>query len=116
VKSPVTHVAQISQGLGVATPGLRTGFTNLNQGLNAVAYNPPGSQEGFLFYIPWLNHNLNANYMLQDAYGPIRRGLVLEACGTAVQANNILLSHPYLRMLYQLTGEPQATKIPGCLQ
>jgi phospholipid/cholesterol/gamma-HCH transport system substrate-binding protein len=116
VKSPVTHVAQISQGLGVATPGLRTGFTNLNQGLNAVAYNPPGSQEGFLFYIPWLNHDLNANYMLQDAYGPIRRGLVLEACGTAVQANNILLSHPYLRMLYQLTGEPQATKIPGCLQ
>jgi phospholipid/cholesterol/gamma-HCH transport system substrate-binding protein len=115
VKSPVTHVAQISQGLGVATPGLRTGFTNLNQGLNSLAYNPPGSQEGFLFYVPWLNHNLNADYLLQDAYGPIRRGLVLEACGTAVQANNILLSHPYLRMLYELTGQPEATKIPGCL-
>ena len=115
VKSPVTHLAQASQALGVSTPGLRTGFTNLNSGLNAVAYNPPGSQEGFLFYIPWLNHDLNANYLLQDAYGPIRRGLVLESCATAVQANNILLSHPYLRMLYQLTGQPQATSIPGCL-
>jgi phospholipid/cholesterol/gamma-HCH transport system substrate-binding protein len=115
VASPVTHVAQISQGLGVATPGLRTGFTNLNTGLNALAYNPPGTQEGFLFYVPWLNHNLNTNYMLQDAYGPIRRGLVLEACSTAVQANNILISHPYLRMLYQLTGQPQADHIPGCL-
>ncbi len=27
VKSPVQHVAQISQGLGVATPGLKLGFT-----------------------------------------------------------------------------------------
>jgi phospholipid/cholesterol/gamma-HCH transport system substrate-binding protein len=114
VKSPVTHVAQISQGLGVATPGLRTGFTNLNQGLNALAYNPPGTQEGFLFYVPWLNHNLNANYLLQDAYGPIRRGLVLESCSTASIADSVLRSEAYLRMLYQLTGQPRITNIPGC--
>ena len=116
VKSPVTHVAQIAQGLGGSTPGLRTGFTNLNQGLNALAYNPPGSQEGFLFYVPWLNHDLNADYLLQDAYGPIRRGLVLETCGTARTADSVLQSEPYLRMLYQLTGQPRASNIPGCVQ
>jgi phospholipid/cholesterol/gamma-HCH transport system substrate-binding protein len=114
VASPVHHVAQISQALGVATPGLRSGFTSLNGGLNALAYNPPGSQEGFLFYVPWLNHTLNANYSLQDAYGPIRRGIVLESCSTASIAEGVLQSEPYLRMLYQLTGQPRIDHIPGC--
>jgi phospholipid/cholesterol/gamma-HCH transport system substrate-binding protein len=114
VASPVHHVAQISQGLGISTPGLKTGFTNLNQGLNALAYNPPGDQEGFLFYVPWLNHDLNADYLLQDAYGPIRRGLVLVSCSTASIAEGVLQSEPYLRMLYQLTGQPRVTNIPGC--
>jgi phospholipid/cholesterol/gamma-HCH transport system substrate-binding protein len=114
VASPVTHVAQISQGLGTATPGLKVGFTDLNGGLNALAFNPPGTDEGFLFYVPWLNHDLNTTYMLQDAYGPIRRGLVLESCSTASVAESVLQSEPYLRMLYQLTGQPRITNIPGC--
>jgi len=115
VASPVTHVAQISQGLGVATPGLKTGFTSLNNGLNALAYNPPGdSQEGYLFFVPWLNHDLTSNYSFQDAYGPIRRGLVQESCGTAQTAEQTLLAEPYLRLLYQLTGQPRSANIPGC--
>jgi phospholipid/cholesterol/gamma-HCH transport system substrate-binding protein len=114
VKSPVQHVAQISQGLGVATPGLKLGFTSLNDGLNALAFNPPGDQEGFLFYVPWLNHNLVTNYTLQDAYGPIRRGLVQESCGTAQTAEVSLSNEPYLRMLYQLAGQFRATSIPNC--
>jgi phospholipid/cholesterol/gamma-HCH transport system substrate-binding protein len=115
VQSPVRHVAQISQGLGASTPGLKTGFTDLNAGLNALAYNPPGSDnEGFLFYVPWLNHNLNADYLLQDAYGPLRRGLVLVSCSTAFVAEGTLLSEPYLRLLYQLTGAPRVNNIPGC--
>ena len=52
--------------------------------------------------------------MLQDAYGPIRRGLVQESCGTAQTAEQTLLAEPYLRLLYQLTGQPRAAKIPGC--
>ncbi|HET9119619.1 MAG TPA: hypothetical protein VFN72_03730, partial [Solirubrobacterales bacterium] len=114
VASPVTHIAQISQGLGTATPGLKTGFTDLNLGLNALAYNPPGSDEGFLFYVPWLNHNLQANYLLQDAYGPLRRGILLVSCSTASTADGTLLAEPYLRLLYQLTGAPRAKNIPGC--
>jgi phospholipid/cholesterol/gamma-HCH transport system substrate-binding protein len=114
VASPVTHLAQISQGLGTATPGLKTGFTDLNLGLNALAYNPPGGDEGFLFYVPWLNHNLNATYLLQDAYGPIRRGQLLVSCSTAFTADGTLLAEPYLRLLYQLTGAPRAKNIPDC--
>jgi phospholipid/cholesterol/gamma-HCH transport system substrate-binding protein len=114
VASPVTHVAQISQGLGVSTPGLKTGFTRLNTGLNALAFNPPGTDEGYLFYVPWLNHDLTTNYLLQDAYGPVRRGLVLESCSTAFTAEQTLLAEPYLRLLYQLSGQPRTTNIPGC--
>jgi phospholipid/cholesterol/gamma-HCH transport system substrate-binding protein len=115
VASPITHVAQISQGLGVSTPGLKTGFTDLNLGLNALAFNPQQSDnQGFLFYVPWLNHDLVADYTLQDAYGPIRRGLVLVSCSTAFTANGTLLAEPYLRLLYQLTGTPTAKNIPGC--
>jgi phospholipid/cholesterol/gamma-HCH transport system substrate-binding protein len=114
VRSPVTHVAQISQGLGKATPGLKTGFTDLNLGLNALAHNPPGGDEGFLFYVPWLNHNLQANYLLQDAYGPLRRGILLISCSTAFTADGTLLAEPYLRLLYQLTGAPRSKNIPGC--
>jgi phospholipid/cholesterol/gamma-HCH transport system substrate-binding protein len=114
IASPVQHVAQIGQGLGIATPGLKVGFTRLNDGLNSLAYNPPGDAEGYLFYVPWLNHDLTANYMLQDAYGPIRRGLVQESCGTAQTAEQTLLAEPYLRLLYQLTGQPRSAKIPGC--
>jgi phospholipid/cholesterol/gamma-HCH transport system substrate-binding protein len=115
VASPVSHIAQISQGLGVATPGLKTGFTDLNLGLNALAYNPQQSNDqGFLFYVPWLNHNLNANYLLQDAYGPIRRGILLVSCSTAFTADGTLLAEPYLRLLYQLTGAPRSKNIPGC--
>jgi phospholipid/cholesterol/gamma-HCH transport system substrate-binding protein len=114
VKSPVQHVAQISQGLGVATPGLKLGFTSLNDGLNALAFNPPGAQEGFLFYVPWLNHNLVTNYTLQDAYGPIRRGLVQLSCATAGTAEQTLLAEPYLRLLYQLSGTPRTSNIPDC--
>jgi phospholipid/cholesterol/gamma-HCH transport system substrate-binding protein len=115
VRSPVTHVAQISQGLGVATPGLKTGFTDLNLGLNALAYNPQqANDQGFLFYVPWLNHDLNANYLLQDAYGPIRRGILLVSCSTAFTADGTLLAEPYLRLLYQITGAPRAKNIPGC--
>jgi phospholipid/cholesterol/gamma-HCH transport system substrate-binding protein len=115
VRSPVQHVAQISQGLGVATPGLKVGFTRLNDGLNALAYNPPGDQEGFLFFVPWLNHNITASYTLQDAYGPIRRGLVQESCATAGTAEVSLQNEPYLRLLYQLAGQFLQKNIPNCV-
>jgi phospholipid/cholesterol/gamma-HCH transport system substrate-binding protein len=115
VASPVTHIAQISKGLGTATPGLKTGFTDLNLGLNALAYNPQqGDNQGYLFYVPWLNHNLNGNYLLQDAYGPIRRGILLISCSTAFTADGTLLAEPYLRLLYQLTGAARAKNIPNC--
>jgi len=44
VASPIHHIQQASVGLGKAAPGLRTGFSRLNLGLNGLTYDPPGDQ------------------------------------------------------------------------
>jgi phospholipid/cholesterol/gamma-HCH transport system substrate-binding protein len=118
VASPVHHIREASVGLGRATPGLRTGFTRLNQGLNGLTYDAPGGQESFAFYIPWLNHNLNNLMELQDAHGPLPRGLVMFTCNTANLAEStVFASRPFLLALGQLTGVPtqaQIGAIGGC--
>jgi phospholipid/cholesterol/gamma-HCH transport system substrate-binding protein len=112
VAGPIHHLREASVGLGEAAPGLKTGFTRLNQGLNSIAYDPPGAQEGFLFYIPWLNHNLNNLAQLQDAHGPLPRGQVLVSCNTARLAESTVFpTRPYLLVLAELTGFPTTTQI-----
>ena len=49
-----------------------------------LAFNPSGSQqEGYLFWLSWLNHNFNSIFLTQDAEGPLRRGLIVITCNTA---------------------------------
>jgi phospholipid/cholesterol/gamma-HCH transport system substrate-binding protein len=115
VATPVTHLREASQGLGKTVPPLRTTFTRLNQTFNALAANPQGGDEGYLFYVPWLNHNVNNLFATQDAHGPLRRGLVLESCATARLAEATALPlRPFLAMLAQTTGLPGLGEIPGC--
>lgn len=115
VASPITHLREASQGLGKTVPPLRTTFTRLNQTFNALAANPEGPGEGYLFYVPWLNHNINNLFATQDAHGPLRRGQVLQSCATARLAEaTALLARPYLGMLAQLTGLPGVGELPGC--
>jgi phospholipid/cholesterol/gamma-HCH transport system substrate-binding protein len=112
VRDPVHNLRLATKGLGDAAPGLKTGFTRLNQGLNALAFNPEGSAESYLFYIPWLNHNTNSLFTLQDAHGPMRRGLVMASCSTVQLAESTALPlNPYLNMLAQLTALPTTTEI-----
>jgi phospholipid/cholesterol/gamma-HCH transport system substrate-binding protein len=53
------------------------------------AYNPPGKEEGFLFWQTWLNHAGATIFNTQDAHGPIRRGLVIVSCGALGVLENI---------------------------
>jgi hypothetical protein len=93
-------------------PGLRTGFTRLNEGLNGLTYDPPGDQASFAFFIPWLNHNLNNLAMLQDAQGPLPRAQAMLTCNTANLAESTVFStHPFLLALGQLTGLPTQAEI-----
>jgi phospholipid/cholesterol/gamma-HCH transport system substrate-binding protein len=93
-------------------PPLRTGVGRLNEVVDALAANPEGRDEGYLFYVPWLNHNTNNLFTLQDAHGPVRRASVLLSCNTAGLAENTVFpTTPYLLTLAQLTGLPTSQEI-----
>jgi phospholipid/cholesterol/gamma-HCH transport system substrate-binding protein len=115
VRPAVTDLTAASRGLGATAPPLKLSFTRLNQLFNAVSFNPPGdTEEGFLFYLPWLNHDVNLLFTTQDAHGPLRRGMVLETCATSQLAQNTFLARPFLKTLAQLTGLPNPPDLPGC--
>ncbi len=111
VQKPVRHLKQASQPLAKTTKGLAGSLDELNQLFNALAYNPPGSEEGYLFWLAWLNHNTNNVFLAEDANGPLARGNVLQSCNTAYLADSLTVSRPYLRTVQQLTNVPPSSEI-----
>jgi phospholipid/cholesterol/gamma-HCH transport system substrate-binding protein len=114
VATPVVkEIRPAASAFADATPGLERSFEVLNEFLNGLAYNPPGSREGYLFYLAWLNHITNSALSAQDAEGPIRRGLVVVPCGSLSGTNPIKqYADPKfitVRLLAQLTNIPGYT-------
>jgi phospholipid/cholesterol/gamma-HCH transport system substrate-binding protein len=118
---PFTKIAQptvedlrpAAADLKVVTPNLRRTFGVLNSALNTFAYNPPGSEEGFLFWQTWLNHDGATVFNTTDAHGPIRRGLVIVSCGALGVLENIKKTTPQLAVLIDLLGAPTRTQACG---
>jgi phospholipid/cholesterol/gamma-HCH transport system substrate-binding protein len=111
VRRPVKHLKQASAPLAKTTKGLAGSFSDLNRLFNAFAYNPPGGDEGYLFWVAWLNHNTNGVLQFEDAHGPLARGSVLQSCSTAYLADSLTASRPYLRTVQELTNVPPSTPI-----
>jgi phospholipid/cholesterol/gamma-HCH transport system substrate-binding protein len=99
--------------LAVATPHLRKTFGVLNTLFNLFAYNPPGKEEGFLFWQTWLNHSGATIFNTDDAHGPIRRGLVIVSCGALGVLDNIIRANPQLSVLTQLLNAPSRAQACG---
>jgi phospholipid/cholesterol/gamma-HCH transport system substrate-binding protein len=99
--------------LAATTPHLRRTFQVLNSLFNLFAYNPPGKEEGFLFWQTWLNHAGATIFNTQDAHGPIRRGLVIVSCGALGVLDNIIRANPQLSVLTQLLSAPSRTQACG---
>jgi phospholipid/cholesterol/gamma-HCH transport system substrate-binding protein len=99
--------------LALATPRLRRTFGVLNSAFNEFAYNPPGKEEGFLFWQSWLNHVGATVFTTQDAHGPIRRGLVIISCGALGVLDNIQKTTPQLAVLIQLLRAPTRSEACG---
>jgi phospholipid/cholesterol/gamma-HCH transport system substrate-binding protein len=118
LQQPLKHAKQAAKPLAKTSTGLTKSFRELNLFFNALAYNPPGAaQEGYLFWLAWLNHDTNALFFTQDAGGPLRHGLVEESCATAVGADAVTLFNADLRTLSQLSGVPTTDEIAahgGC--
>jgi phospholipid/cholesterol/gamma-HCH transport system substrate-binding protein len=69
-----------TRDLAKIVPRLRESFDVINTLLNALGYNPPGTEEGYLFWALWLNHIGASVYSTQDAHGLIRRGIIFTDC------------------------------------
>ncbi|MQA73614.1 MAG: MCE family protein [Solirubrobacterales bacterium] len=111
VQPTVRHVKQAAGPLAATTRGLGRSLADLNRLFNGLAYNPPGPTEGYLFWLAWLNHNQNNAFMTQDSAGPLLRGAVLQACGTAVNAEAFASARPFIRTLQQITNVTPAAEI-----
>jgi len=83
-------------------------FNNL---LDTLAYNPPGTEEGYLFWTAWANHNAPFVFNTQDAHGPIRRGMFLVDCGSLVAVENLVTTLPQLEVLFELLNAPSSDEV-----
>jgi len=97
--------------LAEATPHLNNTFGVINSLLNLFGYNPPGKEEGFLFYQSWLNHAGASVFNTQDAHGPIRRGLVMISCGSLGVLDTVKRVNPQLAVLIELLNAPQRSEV-----
>jgi phospholipid/cholesterol/gamma-HCH transport system substrate-binding protein len=116
VQPTVHHLTQGAGPLERSARGLAGGFLHLNRLLNALAYQPPGAQESFLFWLSWLNHDQNLTFA-QDTGGPVQRGIVLLSCRTATVLNGLFAIRPQLKTIRDITNPPRTEEITaagGC--
>lgn len=112
IRPTLTHTKQGAADLETSVRGFGNALGGLNSFLNRLAYQPPGPAESYLFYLPWLNHNLNANFNLVDAGGPILRSQVMVSCNASRLAYGIAPRKPYLQTLLQGTRIPSPKELP----
>ena len=93
--------------LAAATPDLTRTFSVVNYLLDELAYNPPGEEEGYLFWVAWANHLGNQIFTTQDAHGPIRRGLFITTCQDVPVLDQVAQANPLLGTLIDLLNIPK---------
>jgi len=104
-----TDLSNSSEDLKVTSEKTTAVLTELNQLFDLLAHNPDGDQEGFLFWAPWANHNLNSALNGQDAMGPVRRAVGMVTCVTALRAEQLADDIPQLPTSYNLAQLPPPT-------
>jgi phospholipid/cholesterol/gamma-HCH transport system substrate-binding protein len=106
VQPTVRDLRRASEDLAVVTPRLTRSFRVLNDFFDTLAYNPPGAVEPYLFWAAWGAHAGATLWSLQDAHGPVRRGIVLVGCTTYNSLEQIVIANPQLGVPTQLLNLP----------
>lgn len=84
---PLTRtVPPTVRDLSKATPLLNDAFKVLTYAVNETAYDPPGPDKGFLYWVPWAFHNANSIVSSRDARGSVVRGFAMVGCSSLAQA------------------------------
>jgi len=84
-----TTVPPTVRDLSEATPHLNNSFRALTYAVNELAYDPPGPEKGFAYWVPWGLHNANSIVSSRDARGTVVRGLTMIGCSSIIQAGAV---------------------------
>jgi phospholipid/cholesterol/gamma-HCH transport system substrate-binding protein len=95
-----------ARDLAALTPHFTSVLRTANYLLNTLAYNPPGDDEGYLFWTSWLNHIGPTVFATQDAHGPIRRGALFFSCSGLGLLDTLKTVNPQLGTIIGLTNAP----------
>lgn len=117
VRPVLKHGAEAAEPFEKTVRNFGNALGGFNSFLNQLSYDPKGSKESYLFYLPWLNHNFNASFNIQDANGPILRSLVGISCTGASLGYGFVLEKTrekrfFLQSLLEAVGVPRKEEIP----
>jgi phospholipid/cholesterol/gamma-HCH transport system substrate-binding protein len=96
-----------------ADPQIVSVLTYLNKFFNALAYNPPGPEEGFLFWGAWLSHIGPSLLTAQDAFGATPRAMLLATCAQLIALYQVELGNPSLGPILRLLNTADRIKYCG---
>jgi phospholipid/cholesterol/gamma-HCH transport system substrate-binding protein len=117
IRPLLTQANKGSEPLEKTVRSFGESLEGLNSFFNELAYKPKGGQS-YLFYLPYANHNLNSAFSVQDANGPVLRGLLGISCTGAelayqdAEKQRIEKNAPFLETLLQVLDVPQKQEIP----
>ncbi len=117
IRPILTHTAETAEPFEKTVRNFGSSLGSFNSFLNELSYKPKGSKESYLFYLPWLNHDFNAAFNLEDAGGPILRSLITISCTGADLGYGFVKARTekekaYLQTLLEVVGIPRAEEIP----
>jgi phospholipid/cholesterol/gamma-HCH transport system substrate-binding protein len=111
IRPVLTHAEQGSADFSKTVRGFGNSLKSFNGFLNELAYKPQGGQS-FLFYLPWLNHDINATFNLEDPAGPIARSLVMISCNGTGLAYGFSTEKPFIQTLLRGANVPRRDQLP----
>jgi phospholipid/cholesterol/gamma-HCH transport system substrate-binding protein len=111
VRPTVRALRDAAKYLRPLTPRLTSTFRVVNKLVNLLAYNPPGDEEGYLFWASWVNHSGSTIFGTQDAHGPIRRGVIISSCSSLGLLETITAINPALNTLFTLLNAPTSKQV-----
>jgi phospholipid/cholesterol/gamma-HCH transport system substrate-binding protein len=112
VRPVLVHTNEGASDLKTTVNSFGNALGGLNSFLNELAFKPKGSRQSLLFYVPWLNHDINASFNLTDGAGPVFRGQTLLSCNGAYLAQAVTPLKPYLKTVLQAVRIPGPTELP----
>lgn len=114
IRPLLTHADEGSKPLEKTVRSFGESLGGLNSFFNELAYKPKDRQS-YLFYLPWVNHDINSSFSLEDGGGPLLRSQVNLSCTGAALAGPLVETVHYeqLLTLLDLIGAPRNTELPN---